>query len=487
MKNNSPYTDTTTRKYQNSNYEKTKEGWVKKVEQTEAAAAAQASPADTKKEYTDEELAEYAKKASDEALRKAGSGRDERMRIAAKKEILRRKNEGMPEPEKSDNPFDEGMEKGLFDEFPTKVFGGKEYINKGQGWEVLEKARAAVGEIRTWSGEKYQKTATGWKYIGKADGSSKPAAEKKEEKPYDKAWPESLDKLTNRAEYGTIREEAEKAAENKFNEQYPDPEVFYKEMADHYEKYSWSSDKFPKDGTDEEKAQWKKEQKDRWITVEASEIMGSRRGESSKTSMIANIKSYWKGVQEKKDKAKADADYKALIESNEGAAGRKAFGEALKANAQEFITKKNEIKAQLLDTIKSQVATGVLTEEERDRMKIRLAGDGRMELSGISKSGWEDVVVYYDKRWRDEERDYKVQTTAFGSVKPGSEEAKIVAMQAQCLSNPELITAIKDSIEKVDEAKKAMEVQTKELKAKYPDYRESEVWDEYGADINDWY
>ena len=182
MKNNNPYTDTTTRKYQNSNYEKTKEGWVKKIESTEAAAAAQASPADTKKEYTDEELAEYAKKASDEALRKAGSGRDERMRIAAKKEILRRKNEGMPEPEKTDNPFDEGMEKGWFDEFPTKVFGGKEYINKGQGWEVLEKARAAVGEIRTWSGQKYQKTATGWKYIGKADGGAKPAAEKKEDK-----------------------------------------------------------------------------------------------------------------------------------------------------------------------------------------------------------------------------------------------------------------------------------------------------------------
>lgn len=178
MKNNNPYTDTTTRKYQNSNYEKTKEGWVKKVEQTEAAAAAQASPADTKKEYTDEELAEYAKKASDEALRKAGAGRDERMRVAAKKEILRRKNEGMPEPEKTDNPFDEGMEKGWFDEFPTKVFGGKEYINKGQGWEVLEKARAAVGEIRTWSGEKYQKTATGWKYIGKADGGAKPSSKK---------------------------------------------------------------------------------------------------------------------------------------------------------------------------------------------------------------------------------------------------------------------------------------------------------------------
>lgn len=485
MKNTNPYTDTTTRKYQNSNYEKTKEGWVKKVEQTEAAAA-QVSPADTKKEYTDEELAEYAKKASDEALRKAGSGRDERMRIAAKKEILRRKNEGMPEPEKSDNPFDEGMEKGLFDEFPTKVFGGKEYINKGKGWEVLEKARAAVGEIRTWSGEKYQKTATGWKYLGKVDGGAKPAAEKKEEKSYDKPWPESLDKLTNRAEYKTIREEAEKAAENKFDEQYPDPEVFYKEMADHYEKYSWSSDKFPKDGTDEEKAQWKKEQKDRWVTVEASEIMGSRRGEPSKSSMIANIKSYWKGVQEKKDKAKADADYKALIESNEGAAGRKAFGEALKANAQEFITKKNEIKAQLLDTIKSQFATGVFTDAEMDKMKIRLSGDSKMSISGLS-SRWEDVEVYYRKRWGDEGRKYEVQTTSYGSIEPGSAEAKIVLLQAQCLSNPQIIEAIKGAIEKVDEAKKVMQVQTKELEAKYSDYRESEVWDEYGADIDDWY
>lgn len=486
MKNNNPYTDTTTRKYQNSNYEKTEEGWVKKIESTEAAAAAQASPADTKKEYTDEELAEYAKKASDEALRKAGAGRDERMRIAAKKEILRRKNEGMPEPEKSDNPFDEGMEKGLFDEFPTKVFGGKEYINKGKGWEVLEKARAAVGEIRTWSGEKYQKTATGWKYIGKADGGSKSSAEKKEEKPYDKPWPESLDKLTNRAEYRTIREEAEKAAENKFDGQYPDPEVFYKEMADYYEKYSWSSEKFPKDGTDEEKAQWKKEQKDRWIMVEASEIMGSRRGEPSKTSMIANIKSYWKGVQEKKDKVKADADYKALIESNEGAAGRKAFGEALKANAQEFITKKNEIKAQLLDTIKSQFATGVFTDAEMDKMRIRLSGDSKMSISGLS-SRWEDVEVYYRKRWGDEGRKYEVQTTSYGSIEPGSAEAKIVLLQAQCLSNPQIIEAIKGAIEKVDEAKKVMQVQTKELEAKYPDYRESEVWDEYGADIDDWY
>ncbi len=486
MKNNNPWTDTTTRKYQNSNYEKTKDGWVKKVEQTEAAAASQASPADTKKEYSDEELAEYAKKASDEALRKAGSGRDERMRIAAKKEILRRKNEGMPEPEKTDNPFDEGMEKGLFDEFPTKMFGGKEYINKGQGWEVLEKARAAVGEIRTWSGEKYQKTATGWKYLGRVDGGAKPAAEKKEEKSYDKPWPESLDKLTNRAEYKTIREEAEKAAEHKFNEEYPDPEKFYKERADHYEKYSWYGAKFPKDGTDEEKAQWKEEHKKQWLASEGRRIAGiyDYLDKPSKTSMIANIKRYWRGVQEKKDKAKADADYKALIESNEGAAGRKAFGEALKANAEEFIAKKNEAKAQLIDTIKKQLPASILTDGGAGKMKVRLTGN-RMAVSGLS-SRWEDVEVYYDKTFRGEGRKYRVQTTSFGSIEPDSPEAKVIALQGQFLSNPQIIEACKGAIEKVDEAKEIMDIQTKELGAKYSDYRESEVWNEYGAGIEDW-
>ena len=264
--------------------------------------------------------------------------------------------------------------------------------------------------------------------------------------------------------------------------------MFYKERADYHKKNFWDSAKFPKDGTDEEKAQWREWEKRQWIASEGRRIAGIRtyRDDPSKSSMLSNIKSYWKSVQEKKDKAKADADYKALIESNEGAAGRKAFGEALKANAQEFITKKNEIKAQLLDTIKSQFATGVFTDAEMDKMKISLSGDSKMSISGLS-SRWEDVEVYYRKRWGDEGRKYEVQTTSYGSIEPGSAEAKIVFLQAQCLSNPQIIEAIKGAIEKVDEAKKVMQVQTKELEAKYSDYRESEVWDEYGADIDDWY
>ena len=483
--NNNSYTDTTTRRYQNSNYEKTKDGWVKKVEETEAPATAVASPADTRKEYTDEELAEYAKKASDGALKKAGAGRDERMRVAAKREIMRRRNEGMPEPEKSDNPFDEGLEKGWFDEFPTKTVLGKEYINKGQGWEPLEKGRRAeVGEIRTWSGEKYQRVEGGWKYLGKATGGAAKEPEKPSKPAYDKPWPESLDRLTNRSDYETILGEATSAAENKFNKEYPDPEVYYQKQADYHEKYPWDTDKFPKDGTDQVKAQWKETQKRFWITTEAKEIMGTFRNPSlSKTAMLANIKDYWKDVQQKKDQAKADADYKALIESPAGAAKRKEFGEALKSNAEAFIAKKNELKAKVLDTIKAYWATGVLTDEKMSNLKVKVSPKG-LTISGLS-SRWNDVEIQYDKGWDSEDREYKVQTSAYGSIEPGSEEARIIALQSQCLTNPAIIDVIKEAVIGVSEANKEMKAKNKEVVAAYPDFREDEVWEEVRKDIKD--
>lgn len=161
------YTDTTFRTYGKSKYEKTDKGWAKQVEEKQQTAQS------GQKEYTDEELAGFARKASDASLKKAGAGANERMRIAAKKELLRRQSEGASEPAPSENPFDDGMQKGLFDEFPTRMFGETEYINKGQGWEVLEKGRGAqIGEIRDWKGGKYQKTANGWVPYTQGGGAS---------------------------------------------------------------------------------------------------------------------------------------------------------------------------------------------------------------------------------------------------------------------------------------------------------------------------
>lgn len=486
MENKNPYTDTVTRRYQNSDYEKTKEGWVKKIKETEEQAAQQASPADTKKEYTDEELAEYAKKASDEALRKAGSGRDERMRIAAKKEILRRKNEGMPEPEKSDNPFDEGMEKGLFDEFPTKVFGGKEYINKGQGWEILEKSRAAVGEIRVWSGEKYQKTNTGWKYLGKASGKdagakkeTKEKADKKslEEKPaWDKDWPESVDKLTNRADPETIHAEAKKIAEAKVRAKYPTDEDFLKEQIESFEKNDWLKP-FGWDGmTDEDKKKYADQSIRYQIATEARDMLGSIRHPISKTAQIENIKNAWKTMKQAERDAKAKAEYDAFLATNEGAAGEKALGEKIKSILDDWHKAESEIESQtiksVLDILKDSPAKGLV---ESGTISI-----GRETLR-IENRDYRGVEVNWRQDWKTSEKSFGVQAVGFGFVHPGSQDAQAVILEAQFLTDEKLQTVAKDAIEKYADTQHEYGQKMKELEKQNTEYDWDEVYKKYSG------
>ena len=568
MENKNPYTDTVTRRYQNSDYEKTKEGWVKKIKETEEAAAQQASPADTKKEYTDEELAEYAKKASDEALRKAGAGRDERMRVAAKKEILRRKNEGMPEPERSDNPFDEGLAKGMFDEFPTKVFGGKEYINKGQGWEVLEKSRAAVGEIRVWSGEKYQKTATGWKYLGKASGNDAGAKEesktKKTEKSaeeialadalkehkvtdeqlnalptgteiiqhdelsdtdvhcikqedgtwletstndsysladypdlfnhpdakfvdaiipeakpaWDKDWPESVDKLTNRADPETIHAEAKKIAEAKVRAKYPTDEDFLKEQIESFEKNDWLKP-FGWDGmTDEDKKKYADQSIRYQIAIEVRDMLGSSRYPISKTTQIANIKGAWRAMKQAERDAKAKSEYDAFLATNEGAAGEKALGEKIKSILDDWHKAENEIESQaikgILDILKDS-PTKSLVEDSILRI-------GRESLE-IENRDYRGVQVNWRRIWDEKDKkSFTVQATGYGATKPGSIEAKSIILEAEFLMNEELQTVAKDAIEKYASTQHEYGQKMKELEKSNTKYDWETVYAKYSKE-----
>lgn len=83
-----------------------------------------------KNSYSPEQLADYAKSASDEGLKRAASSGDEQMRIAAKKEIARRKNEGMEND--TDNPFDKGsIRKSQREE---RIYKGQVYEKIDGGW-----------------------------------------------------------------------------------------------------------------------------------------------------------------------------------------------------------------------------------------------------------------------------------------------------------------------------------------------------------------
>lgn len=80
--------------------------------------------------YTPEQLSDYAKSASDEGLKRAASSGDEQMRVAAKKEIARRKNEGMEN--NTDNPFDKGsIQKSKKEE---RIYKGQVYEKIDKGW-----------------------------------------------------------------------------------------------------------------------------------------------------------------------------------------------------------------------------------------------------------------------------------------------------------------------------------------------------------------
>lgn len=151
--------------------------------------------------YSPEQLADYAKSASDEGLKRAASSGDEQMRVAAKKEIARRKNEGMESD--TDNPFDKGtVQKSQREE---RIFKGQVYEKVDGGWvkkmsDALEKGKVGqLGEIRTWGGKKYQKTAKGWRPVKKIGGSKDSSVvESKEEKSLkaDNDWVKTIREYT---------------------------------------------------------------------------------------------------------------------------------------------------------------------------------------------------------------------------------------------------------------------------------------------------
>ena len=138
-KNKSEHSDKIVRDWNGQKYEKTEAGWSRMKDEP------QVEQPSGQKEYTDEELDKFARSASDEGLKKSSQSGNERMRVAAKREMLRRKNEGVDAPAPTGNPFDDSE------------------IQKGSDSDTLEKGkRAAIGEIRDWGGKKYQKTVNGW-------------------------------------------------------------------------------------------------------------------------------------------------------------------------------------------------------------------------------------------------------------------------------------------------------------------------------------
>ena len=171
-----------------------------------------------------------------------------------------------------------------------------------------------------------------------------------------------------------------------------------------------------------------------------------RRGEKplSKTAVIEKLK---KGYESRQKDANKEAEKTAMLEyyaSPKGQARLKAFKEKRNKAYNEF---KNAA------SIASENIKGDIEKAGFKLQKVDVYSDGtaRIFLSDSTRGGWGDAEVYYKERWGDDEkgRTYEVQTTSYGSVQPGSIEAKAVALQGALLSNEGIINSIKENLERV--------------------------------------
>ncbi len=84
--------------------------------------------------------------------------------------------------------------------------------------------------------------------------------------------------------------------------------------------------------------------------------------------------------------------------------------------------------------------------------KVDVQSNGRANLFIKGNGSYRDAEVYYERSYESDELEYKVQTIAYGSVTPGSPEAKAIALQGALVSNEALIESLKENILSVTKA-----------------------------------
>ena len=167
----------------------------------------------------------------------------------------------------------------------------------------------------------------------------------------------------------------------------------------------------------------------------------------SKTAVIDKLKKAYMGRQREANEEAAKTAMREYYASEKGQARLKAFKEKRAKAYNEF---KNAATI-TSDAIKESAKKAGF---ELAKADVYSDGTARLFLKDSTRGGWGDAEVYYKNRWSDDEkgRTYEVQTTSFGSIEPGSPEAKAIALQGALLSNEALINDIKSNLEKVTSA-----------------------------------
>ena len=84
------------REWSGQKMKKTATGWIPVNEEERDREKVEPEKVEPEKQYSEEELATFARKSSESHLKQAASGSDEKLRIAAQKELVRREDEEKP-------------------------------------------------------------------------------------------------------------------------------------------------------------------------------------------------------------------------------------------------------------------------------------------------------------------------------------------------------------------------------------------------------
>lgn len=379
------HSDKIVRDWNGQKYEKTEAGWSRMKDEP------QVEQPSGQKEYTDEELDKFARSASDMGLKKSSQSGNERMRVAAKRELMRRKNEGVDAPAPTGNPFDDSE------------------IQKGSDSDTLEKGkRAAIGEIRDWDGKKYQKTVNGWVPVKQG-----------------KTGPKSTE--------GLNLTEEQKSKLSKFY----DPEDAYNHFLE-FDAPDMHKDSY------QNFVEWASDGRDTSMAVESlAGLLGITPEQALELDkeynekLIKEVEKFFQPqpVQEFSGKVLKVEDGKTQIYTkNRGWQNITSLEKGREILLDEL--EEEEMESAKGIALLLQNATGVEAEVRlgNDSAEIYVKGDNFRSFS----------VRYAPVSFRDENgpREIEMSCPSFSRVKPGSTEAKSVTMFSTLINSPELIKGL---------------------------------------------
>lgn len=184
------------------------------------------------------------------------------------------------------------------------------------------------------------------------------------------------------------------------------------------------------------------------------------KGGLSKIAVIDKLKAGYKNRLVDKNRKAEEASMLAYYESPEGKARVAAYE---KKGHDIYEEAKNAAKISA-DKIKDSLKK---TGYEIKKVNVYSDGSARIYLEGGGQYG--DVNVSYRSQFDETERQYEVDVHGFGSVKPGTIEAKVVGLVGKMLTDENLINSIKGALEKTVSADSIFERKSDLLKTEFED------------------